>query len=734
MFLQAFGFKNSTYERPHQKWTCGRIREGKGCNAGPTPDGKCGATFECFPQRNGDRWTCTRDALDGGKCKAGPGPDGACSRPLTHCLPICSLRSHRGSVVKWTLLAITGLVLIVLADTHRERLFSAGDLSFAHSAEAIGCNACHSAAEVGFQGWVMAALASPSTRESHLCISCHPVGKEPLNAHGLPEDVLAGITEQVKATGGGLTFSAIPGLLLEHADKDGKLSCVRCHAEHRGHEAQLTGISDVQCQACHVTRFDSLEGGHPSFGRYPFDRRTRIIFDHDSHRGKYYPDKDQAFECAQCHTPDLTGESMLVASFENACADCHAAEIQGAAQSGDKGIAVLAIPGLDLEFVKERGLAIGEWPEDAEAEAPPLMQILLSADPAYRESAQTLADLDLLDLSGADDQAAAAVEVLAWSVKGLLEELALGGQEALQARLETVFGVPLGTSQLAGLSGMLSADGMQRATAVWFPNLADEISRHRRGEPVKFRFADVETTEQKTDDEKEESEEAPGDLWVTVESDEDQDKHGDADEPGAQGLANIPADETAKAGGWYREYFTLFYRPAGHEDRFYRQWLDSTAAALPANPSGAIEASVKMLTADETPGRCVKCHSVDRDQAGVLAINWHAKRPQPAVRTLTRFSHRSHLSLTGDKGCLHCHAWREQRPQDFLEAYDGADPYIDNSNFQNMDKAVCVECHRPDRVSDACLTCHYYHAGEIGFNISGMTETVVNQDSSDGGQ
>jgi hypothetical protein len=470
---------------------------------------------------------------------------------------------------------------------------------------------------------------------------------------------------------------------------------------------------------------------------------------------------------------------MVVRPFEAACAECHSAEIHGSGQTGDKGIPVLVVPGLDMVLIEERGLPIGEWPEDAERGVPPLMQILLQADPAYREIAPRIAGLDLLDLSDADDETVAAVEVLAWSVKRLFHELASGGQEALQGRLEAVLG-EISADQLVALSGMLPADAVQRVNLAWFPNLADEVAKHHRGQRVPFRIADREPDDAVpvTSPAKEVSADTAGILDSAEEesadilgepdvSGETSDILGGSDDTGeslnilgesnvtgeedilgglqgneidvlgeteeTETLSSSPStevnpEETAKAGGWYREYFALFFRPAGHEDRFYRRWLESASAAMKTNPSLAVEATLDLFTATETPGRCIKCHSVDRDEHGLVEVNWHAKRPNPERHHSTRFSHNAHLSLTGDAGCLYCHAWRENPSDDFLAAYGQEDPFVDSGNFKHLEKAVCTECHRPGQVTDSCLNCHNYHVVESDLNVP---EAMATLDSSD---
>ena len=64
------------------------------------------------------------------------------------------------------------------------------------------------------------------------------------------------------------------------------LYCATCHQEHKGVNFNLNKISNEQCRSCHVLKFDSFDGHHPNFENYPFERRTRIIYDHASHFGR----------------------------------------------------------------------------------------------------------------------------------------------------------------------------------------------------------------------------------------------------------------------------------------------------------------------------------------------------------------------------------------------------------------------------------------------------------------
>ena len=138
--------------------------------------------------------------------------------------------------------------------------------------------------------------------------------------------------------------------------------CGTCHQEHQGAGFDLRTITNEQCQSCHALKFDHFDKDHPEFSNYPFETRTRIVFDHAGHFGKHYPetakkepDKRIPETCSSCHDSRGDKRIMAVAPFEKTCASCHADQITGKQRvSGPKGIAFLALPGLDLETLEKQ--------------------------------------------------------------------------------------------------------------------------------------------------------------------------------------------------------------------------------------------------------------------------------------------------------------------------------------------------------------------------------------------
>lgn len=91
--VQKFGYLDSHYERPNQKWVCGRTALGDPCRIGPDGKGCCQADFECKPRRDDDRWECTRPPIAGGECETGPLPDGTCCMTIPPCTPVRDRKS-----------------------------------------------------------------------------------------------------------------------------------------------------------------------------------------------------------------------------------------------------------------------------------------------------------------------------------------------------------------------------------------------------------------------------------------------------------------------------------------------------------------------------------------------------------------------------------------------------------------------------------------------------------------
>ncbi len=724
--LQGFDYQSSPYHRPNQKWVCGRLGSGDCCTTGPDPKGRCGAGPQCKPVRDGDRWRCTRGPLHGGPCNNGPQADGICACLTPPCRPNRSWKYRRKLAVRSTLTATLGLIVLALAGTWAGSMVEPGHLAAAHST-IDDCESCHATTGRSASAWLAAAFGQHPdlpVDTQHACLTCHDVGEAPLAPHSLATLPTAG-----PAQGSTLGPWTVELNRMVFPDPETPIACGTCHQEHEGASADLRAVPDSQCQVCHDQRFGSFVSGHPEFSDYPYDRRTRIIFDHASHLGKHFADEpEQAPQsCSGCHVTATDGRTMEVRGFDDSCGACHAGDIAGNALAGPKGVAGLAVPGLDLTLVEN----IGQWPEFADGDLTPMTELLLMGDPEYASVRDTLADVDLLDLDSATPEQRGAATTLAWQFKALVDAIQSKGSQAVVQRLEAALGHPLTTDEQRRLTGLLPASLVDTAQAQWFPSLTDELNNHRAGNAPATEAVRPMADEPEADDDNdaavaddefdalfsEDSDEGFGDLFADDADDESGDLFGgdlfgggDVGDPFADPqedatpepeVATINHEERMALGGWYLDEFTLRYRPAGHADPVVRTWTE-LATRQPA---------AEDWLAPDNPGACTQCHSLESDASGVTSVQWLAKRIPATEHHFTEFDHSTHFSLLGDAGCGTCHQIDNEAP--YADSFEGRDPSQFTSNFAALEKTVCLDCHQPDQAGTDCASCHRYHVGDF---------------------
>jgi len=361
--LPAPEFDSQNYERPNQKWICGRAAEGKPCRPGPSGRGRCQATFECAPaleKKEGEakgRWRCTRP---GGVCETGPFPDGTCCRPIPKCSPVATLRTRRGHLTLGVVTATVAVLLILLGSPPlRTKFINPGELSTPHSSDAFAkharsnrvdqtCGACHTAGALGPSGMTAAAFhASPGPLEIIRL------------AHARPAEMTA-IDESCQRCHTEHVFHQ-PNVVRD-------ISCSFCHAEHHG-AGPMPSTTDAHCTFCHgdaavmaaaaakgaglppdvfhsrvlpgqnvfqtsrpasgFTRvIHRFAGDHPEF-RVHADRLRdpdTLRFNHALHlAGETIPKltSGQSVDCAFCHQPEAAGVYFQRIQFENHCQVCH---------------------------------------------------------------------------------------------------------------------------------------------------------------------------------------------------------------------------------------------------------------------------------------------------------------------------------------------------------------------------------------------------------------------------
>ena len=484
--LQKFDYLNSRYERPNLKWVCGRAQDGAACRNGPDSKGQCCGVSECEPVREGDRWICTRPPSAGGPCELGPMSDGVCAHPIPPCVPVRTLRSTRGLVVRWAVAVTIGFLAVVLGSSGM-RWLEPGPLITAH-ASLENCQSCHSGVSLNPFTWAVAAF-SPSSpeKDSGKCVSCHVTSGNALGAHGVVGSVLEASTKRIVALGGD------SGGALH--DSGSAIPCATCHVEHGGEKAPLTEVAETACQACHVSRFHGFSKDHPEFTSYPYERRTRLVFDHDTHlfRAQSYFAKEASKKnldekslkaCVNCHSPADDGGLMLTRNFENTCSGCHLKSDILNSDHLPSDVAVLAVPGLDVETLRQEGIDIGDWPADAEGRLTPFMKLLLSADKETVAALGILESLPLLDLKEALSKAASeeekkqkleAIRTLARGVKRLYHELQSAGPQKFGERLSAIGGKTLDERILRDLFSSMPRDVLLAARCESFPNLKSDL-------------------------------------------------------------------------------------------------------------------------------------------------------------------------------------------------------------------------------------------------------------------
>jgi hypothetical protein len=406
-------------------------------------------------------------------------------------------------------------------------------------------------------------------------------------------------------------------------------------------------MTDAACQACHRERYHSFADGHPDFGAWPYERRTRIAFDHLSHQRKHHPAAQKEFACSSCHAADATGAWQLTRSYAESCAACHDKPL---ALSMAGGVPLVALPTLDLAALQAAGQPVDSWPEAADGDfdgaLPASAKLLLAADPAAAAALRTLEPtFDFFDVDPEDPDELMATAAIARALKALIDDLAARRTAAIGERLAKVLGRELDAAEIAALNAGLGAE----ATA--------------------YR-----------------------DAWFAA-------------PPPAN--SSIPP---AASGAWGRDETTLSlrYQPTGHADPWLRAWLDVLAEAATGPQAAVAEPLLPAALKPTAPGQCGSCHSVERDAGGRLAIQWQPFDPRLEPRGLTHFSHASHVLQSQLQDCTACHAVANTAT---AAGYATDNPRQFVAGFAPMTKSTCMACHAAGAARDNCTTCHRYHAG-----------------------
>jgi hypothetical protein len=541
---------------------------------------------------------------------------------------------------------------MALSGKWRNELLAPGPLSVHHAhlldgqQQTMRCAQCHAASDASLRAWVGLAPRSGSpgaaATQTSLCMKCHEKtlpAEWATAAHNLSLAVL-------RETGAGEGAASAARRDAAHA-----IACSACHREHHGRAHDLTAITDAACQACHREQFHSFADDHPDFGAWPYERRTRIAFDHASHQLKHHPTEKREFACADCHTADSTGAWQLTREYATSCAACHDKPLT---LSLADGMPLISLPTLDLATLEDAGQTVGTWPTDADGDfdgaLPAAAKLLLAAKPQAAAAIATLGPtFDFYDIDPDDAEQLAATQTIAEELRVLVDDLATGGQPAIAERLTTVLGREVTASELEALAGRLSPDAVAQFRDRWFgPNAT------------------------KSDDDR------------------------------AAQQARVPG------GGWICDDATLAlrYQPTGHADPWLTAWLDVLAAAATGPQAAIAEPLLRAALKPTAPGQCGSCHSVERTDVGQLAIQWRPREPGLTRPGLTQFSHAPHVLQMQLRDCTACHSVAGEAAD---RRYATDNPHQFVADFDPLSKATCVMCHTPQGAGESCTKCHKYH-------------------------
>ncbi len=234
----------------------------------------------------------------------------------------------------------------------------------------------------------------------------------------------------------------------------------------------------------------------------------------------------------------------------------------------------------------------------------------------------------------------------------------------------------------------------------------DEDDEETSGQPDD---TDDETPEEAAED----SDDQASDETEEVAADSDADS--EASEQPASDVAQIELDTDAETwtqfGGWYRQDYSILYKPTGHADPFMKAWLEFSAGRF-SKAEGNLAASVfNELTGKDAQGQCTKCHSVDATKDEKRLMKWTPSSIVTRESLFTKFNHEPHLGVATEKGCLTCH--KMSGAKGYQDTYKGNDPDRFVSNFAPVKKETCASCHGKEQVRQDCLLCHKYHVNGI---------------------
>jgi hypothetical protein len=439
-------------------------------------------------------------------------------------------------------------------------------------------------------------------------------------------------------------------------------------------------MNDTACQSCHQRVYESFSTDHPDFGHWPYERRTRIAFNHASHRAKHFVEKKRSFDCRSCHLEDETRGKQLLASYEAACSSCHNEKI---ATSIAQGVPIVLLPTLDIDALRAAGNDVGAWPDaatgDFDGRLPPVMKLLLAGDPDAAKAIEALGyNFEFFDIDPDDAEQLQACATLAATIKKLLAELSSSGLTSASERLRIALGQEVDDARLKLMFAGLPTDLIRAAADNWLPDV------------------EVDSTPPMPNTD------TPGSA--------------DAQKMKTNRMSTLQVGERVAfdpPGTWKRDDATISirYTPTAHADPVLTSWLQLLAKTPDLEKRPLALAMFKELASATAPGLCASCHSVEPSNDRTLTVNWRAYDGTSKPRTFTKFSHGPHLLLSQLKDCTSCHVIDDTKSS--AVAYANSNPHDFVSDFLPLTKQQCVQCHTARAAGEKCQQCHNYHVDEM---------------------
>lgn len=756
---------------PLQPYHCGHAEPFAFCPTGPTAEGQC-----CkLPPGNCDQadsdHTCSSFRQASAADPSLPGLENRCQLPT--CTPTRSYWHWRTKLALNLAILASGILLACISLPNHERFFVAGELSRSHSQilentlVSDRCSLCHPTAHG----------SSVGQTQQQLCMNCH-------NSHmpdalvGNPHDLTS---QQFNSL---ISFrNASSDRQLQQPAERSATQCASCHIEHHGSDRDLKAMADTRCQACHQQKFASFSSNHPEFRSFPYDTTRRIAFDHAAHAEKYFNQKNSDFDCKQCHEVDSAKRSHIgrTASFEKACASCHAQPLY--ASSAD-GWAILQLPSLNAADVALGGPPLANWPiaalygYDGKISLP--MRLLLSGDTDVAAALHQFAQGDLSQVQPGNPAQQAAARTVAIAVRQLLRDSAELGQEAWKQRLTLVAsgaldrGLSEAEAQLVrSMVTGLPPDLFRQIEHVWFgsgsgitnrrqPRLSANLVKTQDLLIDEDSKASTESAEEllrgsSTQDIMSKPSSKPNNAPGTLNTDDDGDmsvdelfslpaakpngsnrsKASKVDQSGGMRITTKSIGE----GGWYldSQLLTLKYMPQGHADPVVAAWIQFAAlidsARQPASSVPTESADLKAWhwtdwkPGSEAVGGCTECHLLPDYDSHELTMNDWRCETKTTIKPFTKFNHKPHITLAVTADCKHCHQLNQSLESRYAEVikslaeqsqrlvHHQAAQRHFRCEFKPMEKSQCNACHREGGASEACTQCHNYHIGSSGLEM-----------------